>query len=216
MINKIIKITSIIFQPKMFIRLISMYTIGYLNEIGWINSFKKQMPIDKNSNPLLWVTYGFIDFISERLNKSIDVFEYGSGNSTLWYATQVNSVTSVEHDRKWLEKIKNSMPENADMYYQELEYGEAYSQYPNKLNKKFNIVIVDGRDRVNCIKNAINSIKDDGIIVLDDSERETYEDGISFLLNKNFKKIDFWGISPGSFHKKNTTIFYRENNCLGI
>ena len=41
MINKIIKITSIIFQPKMFIRLISMYTIGYLNEIGWINSFKK-------------------------------------------------------------------------------------------------------------------------------------------------------------------------------
>ena len=45
------------------------------------------MPIDKNSNPLPWVTYGFIDFISERLNKSIDVFEYGSGNSTLWYAT---------------------------------------------------------------------------------------------------------------------------------
>ncbi|MDC0549789.1 FkbM family methyltransferase, partial [Alphaproteobacteria bacterium] len=142
MINKIIKSTLVIFQPKLFTRLISMYAIGYLNEIGWINSFKKQMPIDKNSNPLPWVTYGFIDFIFERLNKNIDVFEYGSGNSTLWYAMLVNSVTSVEHDRKWLEKIKNSMPENADMHYQELEYGGTYSQYPNQLNKKFNIVIV--------------------------------------------------------------------------
>ena len=216
MINKIIEITPVVFHPKISARLISMYAIGYLNEIGWINSLKKQMPVDKNSNPLPWVTYGFIDFISERLNKGIDIFEYGTGNSTLWYAMRVNSVTSVEHDRKWLEKIKNSMPKNSDVHYQELEYGGAYSQFSSQLNKKFNIVIVDGRDRVKCDKNAINSIKDDGVIVLDDSERETYKDGVSFLLSKNFKKIDFWGISPGLFYKKNTTIFYKEKNCLGI
>ena len=84
------------------------------------------------------------------------------------------------------------------------------------MDKKFDIVIVDGRDRVNCVKNAVNSIKVDGVIVLDDSERESYKAGIDFLLNKNFKKIDFWGISPGLFYKKNTSIFYKVNNCIGI
>jgi len=204
------------FQPKILIRLVSMYGIGYLSEIGWIDSFKKKMPVDDNSNPLPWVTYSFIDFISDRLNKNMDIFEYGSGNSTLWYAMRVNSITSVEHDRAWLDKIKKSMPKNSNIYYQELEYGGLYSQFPSQLDRKFSMVIVDGRDRVSCIKNGINSIKDDGVIVLDDSEREAYDEAVSFLLSNNFKKIDFWGISPGLFYKKNTTIFYKEKNCLGI
>lgn len=200
----------------MFKRLLTMNSSGYLNEIGWINSFKNQMPIDKDSKPLPWVTYGFIDFISERLNKSMDIFEYGSGNSTLWYSKKVNSVISIEHDKKWFEKINKSMPENVNIYYQELVYGGEYSTFSNKLNKKFDIVIIDGRDRVNSIKSAINSIKEQGIIILDDSERDTYQEGRNFLLDNDFKKIDFWGISPGLFYKKNTTIFYKNDNCLGI
>lgn len=216
MLEKIIKIIKLFENPKVLKILLSMNSSGYLNEIGWINSFKNQIPMDINSNPLPWVTYGFIDFISERLNKTMDIFEYGSGNSTLWYAQKVNSVASVEHDRSWFEKIKNSMPNNVNIYYQELIYNGEYSTFSTKLDKKFDIVIVDGRDRVNCIKNAINSIKEDGVIVLDDSERESYLDGINFLLENNFKKIDFWGISPGLFYKKNTTIFYKTNNCLGI
>ena len=169
-----IKIIPVIFQPKVFVRLISMYAFGYFNEIGWINSLKKQMPMDENFNPLPWVTYGFIDFISERLNNSMDIFEYGSGNSTLWYAIRVNSIISVEHDRAWFDKIKKNMPKNSNIYYQELEYGGLYSQFSSQLDRKFSMVIVDGRDRVCCIKNAINSIKDDGVIVLDDSERERH------------------------------------------
>ena len=174
------------------------------------------MPIDKDSNPIPWVTYSFIDFISERLNTNMDIFEYGSGNSTLWYAKKVSSVTSVEHDKKWFEKIKNSMPQNVNLNYQELVYGERYSAFSTKIEKKFDIVIVDGRDRVNCVKNAIDSIKENGIIILDDSERMAYSEGVNFLLNNNFSKLDFWGISPGLFYKKNTTIFYRKDNCLNI
>src|SRR3989339_318086 len=122
MINKIRKIIDITCQPKLIKQLLSMNSSGYLNEIGWINSFKNKMPIDKDSNPIPWVTYSFIDFISERLNTNMDIFEYGSGNSTLWYAKKVSSVTSVEHDKKWFEKIKNSMPQNVNLNYQELVY----------------------------------------------------------------------------------------------
>lgn len=88
--------------------------------------------------------------------------------------------------------------------------------FPLTLNKKYHIIIIDGRDRVNCIKNSIKCLKPEGVIVLDDSERTQYLEGIRFLLNEGFKKIDFWGISPGLSYKKSTTIFYTENNCLGI
>ncbi len=216
MFNKTNKIINILSHPKVLKMLISMNSSGYLKEIGWVDSFRHQMPIDKEGHPLPWATYGFIDFISGRLNGTMDIFEFGSGNSTLWYAAKVHTVTSVEHDDCWFEKIKNNMPENVSIHHQDLVYGEEYCSYSNNLDKKFDIVIVDGRDRVNCIKNAIYSIHTKGVIVLDDSERESYKDGIIFLQNKGFRRIDFWGIAPGLFYKKNTTVFYKIDNCLGI
>jgi len=218
MLRKIKRVINVVLQPKLLKQLFSMETRGYLYETGWIEAFKQQLPIDENKKPLPWVTYSFIDFISDRLNKNMDIFEYGCGNSTLWYAQKVNSVTSIEHDKEWFEKIKNSMPKNVNIYYKELrERGGEYSKFSESLEQNFDMVIVDGRDRVNCIKNAINSIKmDKGVIILDDSERESYASGKEFLIKKGFRKIDFWGISPGLFYKKCTTVFYKDNNCLGI
>ena len=111
--------------------------------------------------------------------------------------------------------IKKKLPELEIVIYDpDLEGEDALSTL--FIEKKFDIVIVDGRDRVNCVKNAIDSIKENGIIILDDSERMAYSEGVNFLLNNNFSKLDFWGISPGLFYKKNTTIFYRKDNCLNI
>lgn len=196
--------------------LLTMNANGYLKEIGWINSSNKQMPLDEHNNPLPWVTYPFIDFIEERLTNKLEVFEFGSGNSTLWYAGKVRFVTSVEHDDAWYKKIKSTMPNNVALHYQQLEYAKEYAAFAASQHKRFHIIIVDGRDRVNCIMNAVNSLTEDGVIVLDDSERVPYQEGIDFLIMKGFKKIDFWGISPGFFYKKCTTVFYRPDNCLGI
>ena len=216
MFKQIKKVIQIISQPRLLKQLFLMGTSGYLYEIGWIESFKRKLPVDKLGEPLPWVTYSFIDFISERLNKNMDIFEYGSGYSTLWYAKKVNFVTSIEHNKQWFEKIKNCLPKNVTIYYRELVYGGEYSKFPKSLKKKFDIIIIDGRDRVNCVKNAIDSLKNGGVIVFDDSERYKYKAGIKFLMERGFKKIDFWGISPGLFYKKCTTVFYKSNNCLGI
>jgi tRNA A58 N-methylase Trm61 len=146
----------------------------------------------------------------------MDVFEYGSGNSTLWYSKKVNSVSSVEDDKQWFEKVQNNMPDNVMIYHENLVYGGTYCHFSNILNKEFDLIIIDGRDRVNCMKNTLTSLKKNGIIVLDDSEREQYKEGIEFLVANQFKRIDFWGISPGLFYKKCTTVFYKTNNCIGI
>jgi len=212
MLRKLERIFALLKEPRVIKKLMAMYSNGYLHDIGWFNSFKENRPIDRYGKALPWVTYSFIDFISDRLNKNMSVFEYGLGNSTLWYASKVNNVTSVEHDLDWFNEIKNQMPDNVSLFFEKLEYGKNYSKKSKTLNKKFDVIIVDGRDRVNCMMQAIEAIKDNGVIILDDSERETYEKGIEFLLNEGFKKIDFWGISPGLFYRKCTTIFYKNNN----
>lgn len=216
MLNTLTTLSKLIFHPRLLKTLLSMHSNGYLKNVGWINSYNKKMPVDDKDNPLPWVTYPFIDFIASRLNRSMEIFEYGSGNSTLWYAKKVRYVTSVEHEQNWYDKVKSNLPDNASIYYSHLVYGKEYCHFAKSLNKKFDLIIVDGRDRVNCIKNSIECLTSNGVIILDDSERSSYIDAIQYLINNGFKKIDFWGISPGLFYKKNTTIFYKNNNCLGI
>jgi len=196
--------------------LLSQLHSGYLLDNGWFKSYKNKTSIDKNGNPIPWVTYPFIDFIRERLNKEINIFEFGSGNSTLFYATKVKSLITVEHDKKWFDKISNIIPENAKIIFQEADTDGNYCRCIKTTNKKFDIIIDDALDRVNCIYNSLESLSEKGVIILDDSERKEYNEGVDFLIKNNFKKLDFWGIAPGILFKKCTSVFYKKNNCLGI
>ena len=189
---------------------------GYLYQTGWQQSVKKGKPVTQHNEPLPWVTYPFIEFIRNRLTKNMNIFEYGCGNSTLWYAKKVKSVTSVEHNLKWYNKIRLQLPGNCSIFYQDLEYDGRYSKFSSSLNKKFDIIIVDGRDRVNCLKSSLNALASDGIIVLDNSERPSYKEGINYIKSYQFKELDFWGIAPGITFNMSTTIFYRKNNCLNL
>ncbi|MGB4774136.1 MAG: FkbM family methyltransferase [Daejeonella sp.] len=189
---------------------------GYLAEIGWFKAFDTKSPVDKNGDPIPWVTYSFIDFIKERLTKQHHVFEFGSGNSTFFYAKYADKVTSVEHDEAWFQKIVKSKPPNSEMILCELETNGKYSRMPLTRDEKFQIIIVDGRDRVNCCFQCISALTEDGVIVLDDSERDFYNPAVQFLTQQGFKHLPFTGISPGLFYRKSTSVFYKTTNCLGI
>lgn len=189
---------------------------GYLVDIGWFNAFEKKEPVGANNEPIPWITYPAIDFLSQRLNQVFDVFEFGIGNSTLFYAPKINTLTAVEHDIRWYEKVKSKLPPNVNLMHKELQYDGEYCRAVLSDTKKYNILIVDGRDRVNCIKHSLSALTPDGVIILDDSQRQNYMPAREFLVQNNFKFIDFWGISPGYFNRMCTTIFYRELNCLGL
>jgi len=189
---------------------------GYLYDIGWTNSIITGNVVDASNNPLPWVTYPFIEFITQRLNNTMDVFEFGSGNSTLYYAGKAANVYSVESDRLWYDKIKNTMPQNVKLFYCELEDGGDYYQYAGKTDKKYDLIIVDGGDRVNCCIHSVTALKPAGVILLDDSEREEYNAGINLLSKNGFKRLDFWGTAPTINYLKCTTLFYKNDNCLGI
>ena len=213
--NKLKTIVYLCRHPRVTLRLLSFSRYGYLNEIGWINSYINKMPIDSFGRPVPWCTYGYIDFISPRLKKYMSIFEYGLGNSTLFYSDKVKKVTSVEHEKSWYDSFKNKVNNNSTIYYEFLEK-KGYEKAPMRSNSFFDIIIIDGRKRVKCIKESINYLKEDGVIVLDDAHRSEYIEGVKFLEESGYKQLPFFGISPGFFSKNCTTIFYKKINCLGI
>ncbi|GGH17641.1 FkbM family methyltransferase [Mucilaginibacter phyllosphaerae] len=209
---------KVLINPSHLRALLSFNKKGYLNDIGWFKAFDTKSPVDQDGNPIPWVTYSFIDFVKTRLSKEHTVFEFGSGNSTYFYAKYASLVMSVEHDKEWFDKIEKSpaKPKNSELIYSELIRDGDYCRMPVKLGKKFDIIIVDGRDRVNCCKQGIEALTTNGVMVLDDSERDVYKEGVEFLLSKGFKHLLFSGISPGLFYRKSTSVFYKSDNCLGI
>lgn len=195
---------------------IQLMLTGALLEDGWFKSFNSKKSVDKNGEPIPWCTYAFIKFIEPRLKKTFDVFEYGCGSSSLWYAKKVNSIKSVENDEQWFKSVSNKLPNNAKVVLkQQIEDGDYAKEVLND-SKNYHIIIIDGRDRNNCAKYSINKLTEDGIIVYDNTQLSEYQQSINLLLTNGFKKIDFIGISPIVPHNNTTTIFYRKNNCLLI
>jgi hypothetical protein len=196
--------------------LCSLKRIGPLREDGWFRSFREEACVDADGNPLPWMTYPAIEFLGKRIRREMSVFEFGCGESTLWWASRVNEVVSVEHDKDWHGKIARRAPGNVSLFHIELAYGGAYSRKIMEYKERFDIVIIDGRDRVHCAMNSLKALKPDGIIVWDNSDRKEYEAGYAFLMEHGFRKIEFTGFTPMINMKSETGVFYREENCLGI
>ncbi len=213
------KIKNLIWKLLIKLKLggaIQLMLTGGLLDDGWFNSFNSKQSIDKNGDPIPWCTYPFIKFIGSRLKKDFLVFEFGSGNSTLWYSDRVKNIIAVENDKEWFDIISSKLPKNAQINFKKLDYDGEYCRSALNSNFKFNIIIIDGRDRGNCIKNSINSLTENGVIIFDNSDLPQYQEGVSFLIGQGYKKIDFIGLSPVTPHNNCTSVFYKQLNCLGI
>ncbi len=187
---------------------------GALKKYGWFRSYHTKRSVDAEDNPLPWYTYPFIFFLEPRIKPDFEVFEYGSGNSTKWYANRVKHITAVEHEEAWVEIVRPNLPDNASILFREL--GDAYIQAVSEAGKKYRIIVVDGRKRVKCAMFACQYLTEDGILILDNSEREHYGAAKDFMENLGFKCLDFYGMGPIVSYEFCSSVFYRPGNCLGI
>jgi len=201
------------------INILSLYSLaktGPLKEDGWFRSFQEKSSVDADGNPVPWFTYPAIEFLKRRIHPDMSLFEYGCGSSTLWWSKRVNEIISVEHIEDWYNQIVTIIPGNVKLHHIELENDSAYSNKIKEYQNRFDIVVLDGSDRINCAINSLTALKEDGVLIWDNSDREEYESGYSFLYKNGFRKIEFVGLVPINNFKSETGIFYRSKNCLGI
>lgn len=200
------------------LNLLSFYSLkksGYLYDKGWFQSFKSGMAEDRDGKPIPWMTYSFVDFLEPRLDKTFNVFEYGCGNSSLWWLERINKLTSCENNEEWYSRIKQHESKSYSLLLRKVEDG-SYARSISEQDQTYDIIIIDGQDRVNCAKECVKQLKTNGVILWDNSDREEYAEGYQFLINQGFKRIDFYGLGPINVMAWSTSVFYKEQNCLGI
>lgn len=203
-----------------FFKLTSLYELkknSALKDQGWFMSYDKAQPIDQRGNPIPWITYPAIYFLENRLKniKNLCVFEYGAGNSSLWWTQYSTRVDSVEHDSNWYNSILKLKNEKLNIYLENVETDQ-YVQKAMSLQKSYDIIVVDGRRRVDCTKSAVKALKEEGILILDNSNRSEYSEAFSFLKIHGFNHVEFGGMTPMGVELSETTIFYKPNNFLNL
>ncbi|MFW6173883.1 MAG: hypothetical protein ACOC5T_09075 [Elusimicrobiota bacterium] len=186
---------------------------NWLQKRGWFKSEKVGVPVDERGKPIPWYSYSMIEFLNRRLKSDLRVFEYGAGNSTLWYASKVQTIVSVEHSEDWYSKISVEAPQNVEIVHA-LDK-ESYLEQPLKF-ENFDIVVIDGLERKKCVEFALKSLKEKGVIILDDAHRPEYEEIVRKLSSSGFKQLPFVSIKALGASTWNTSIFYRDKNCLEI
>ena len=165
---------------------------------------------DGKSRPLPWITYPCIEFLNRLDLSDCNVFEYGSVSSTLYWSDKSESVTSVEKDRQWFDKVQERLPLNCTLSHAgaDLDYIDGINHY----GCKFDIIVIDGAVRYPCAQEALKNISNRGLIILDNTE--WYPDTAKLLTSAGYTQIDFIGFAPINAFPSTTSIFYKSNELI--
>ncbi|CAN5546285.1 hypothetical protein BH10PSE6_BH10PSE6_04660 [soil metagenome] len=188
----------------------------YGRSVGWLRSRLEFSAIDSEGNPTPWYTYPAIAFLSRAVTPPLRVFEFGTGNSTLWWAARVRSVTSVEHDKVWAQKVEPRLPPNVNYRWIALKQDGDYCRSAQSSGSAYDIIVIDGKDRWRCTTNSIGCLAAGGVIVWDNADVVKYQPLFEDLCSQGFKRLPFVGHGPIRARSWETSIFYRSDNCLGI
>lgn len=162
----------------------------------------KKSPLDSE---MPWINFATKSYLDKKLNEKMIIFEYGSGGSTFYFSKRVEKVISVEHNEDWYKIVKDKLDNNniknveihlcppknlltnesvlclsSDQNYKNKNFQEYVEKINNYPDNYFDLIVIDGRARVSCIKNSISKVKSGGYIFLDNSERKEYAVGIDF------------------------------------
>lgn len=183
-----------------------------------------------------WILQEAVDFMTNSLEKESHVFEWGSGGSTAYFSNLVKHVTSIEYNPKWHEQVKFFLSqnhiENVDLHLilpQEIKSVEPVSSNyrtnsPDHINSHFadyvqvidkfednffDLVLVDGRARVDCINHSMSKVKPGGWLVLDNAERSFYN--VADEIMSSWYKQEYFGFVPYIKQYCKTTIWRKPN-----
>jgi len=165
--------------------------------------------VDRNGKPIPWFSYPAIEYLQGIDFSEKNCFEYGSGNSTLFWAKRCKTVTSVENDKRWFDYVKSKMPANVNYIFADTE--NEYIQSIRNEGQRYDVVVIDGDvfDRQKCAIECLNYLNDTGFIILDNSER--YSSWTNFFRESDLLQVDMHGFAPNASLCQCTSFFFRRS-----
>ncbi len=177
-------------------------------------------------------------FLEKKIANLNRVFEYGSGDSSVWFAERVGEYIAVEHDQSWYTRITTILKEknltNSKIHFvppdennsefdweKEWQYFNIlqhpltqpeFRQYMSTIDQypdnHFDCIIIDGRERIGCLLHSLSKLSENGLIIFDDSSR--------YYLQEAFSLLSDWYNISFKFGLGQTTFFARKKDLLNF
>ncbi|MBI5091333.1 MAG: class I SAM-dependent methyltransferase [Candidatus Hydrogenedentes bacterium] len=124
-----------------------------------------------------WLTSDANEFLDVWLLPSHAGFEWGAGRSTVWLAQRVKSLTSVESDPVWRDRVQGWLGARGQINVNLLHIAADSPDYAGAVNatddESLDFALVDGVDaaRGECVAAVMGKIRPGGLCVVDDVQR---------------------------------------------
>ncbi|NDW02922.1 class I SAM-dependent methyltransferase [Jiella pacifica] len=177
-------------------------TLSFVKDYyGHGRTIKERTPIWHDGSEIPWITYPALLYLMQLDYSNKSIFEYGAGNSTLFWSKRARVVTSVEHEKEWFEKISQNLPPHCSI---RLASGADYVKSAEE-QAPYDVIVIDGRWRYDCASVAHRYLAINGMIILDNSDR--HAPAAALLRGHGLIQIDMIGRSPISKSVQCTSLF---------
>lgn len=197
-----------------------------------LQSLRTDFPLNTGTP---WMVFDAIDFLRQSLPAAPQIFEYGSGGSTLFWLRCGAQLVSVEHDPRWFPVVQRRVgtcdrfdyrfaaaepdpaaldPSDPEQYASDdpLYAGQSFRNYVCQIDsfpdQFFDLVVVDGRARPSCLAHAAPKVKRGGLLILDNADRHYYTARLGKVLAA-FTCRTFIGATPGLLWLSQTNCYRR-------
>ena len=148
---------------------------------------------------LPWLSWACVDYLRGFLKPGMEVFEYGGGGSTIFFAGHGCKVTTVEGYADWVQTIEAKLQElnlEAEIRHVDLQDDDRVvrSRYVRQVHDggPWDLVLVDGTFRLECLAEARTELKPGGLLLLDNANWDEFRE-VPQLLN-GFERIALRGL----------------------
>ena len=155
--------------------------------------------------------------IATMLGPQSKMIEFGSGNSTPWFAAHAGMIVSIEDDSNWYDHVQKLLTElDIKNVKHKLRTKINYSDLSEIDNATLDFALVDGTDREGCIRSVVPKLKPGAFLYLDNSDKDmTFPNGDLRRAEKALlEAIEIRGGTVQYFSDFSPTNFFVEQGML--
>lgn len=144
--------------------------------------FNRKTPLDLE---VPWWSFAAVRAVKKILHQEMEVFEFGSGGSSIYVGSRVRSLTCVEDELEWHELVCSTAQRRGikalSVLHKPFDFWNT-SEFENSdylqslISDKYDLIIIDGKEYTDqvrdiCFWRAEAYVATRGFIILDDSWR---------------------------------------------
>jgi hypothetical protein len=185
--------------------MLTAYQVVRILEVqyGHFQSSRRWSAIDGLGQPIPWFTYPATEYLTQFDLSDKTVFEYGAGNSTLFWSARARRVVSVEDNEAWYQKLCGRIGTNVEITLASEK--SDYIGHIAEVGNCFDIITIDGNYRDQCAQVAVKYLRPGGLIILDNAD--WWLNTAQFLREANLIQVDMSGFTPINGYTSTTSLF---------